>query len=36
MKGWVMAGEEAFSDKSALVEWLNKAKLFVETLPAKN
>jgi len=36
MKGWVMAEEDAFSDKTDLVKWLNKAKAFVETLPTKN
>jgi TfoX/Sxy family transcriptional regulator of competence genes len=35
MKGWVMAEEEAFSDKNDLVKWLNKAKQYVETLPKK-
>jgi TfoX/Sxy family transcriptional regulator of competence genes len=36
MKGWVMAEQKAFSDKTDLVKWLNKAKIFVETLPVKN
>ena len=36
MKGWIMAEEGAFFDKTKLVNWLNKAKLFVETLPKKN
>jgi TfoX/Sxy family transcriptional regulator of competence genes len=36
MKGWIMAEEEAFSDRDDLVNWLKKAKKFVETLPAKN
>ena len=36
MKGWIMAEEEAFSNKTDLVIWLTKAKSFVETLPAKN
>jgi TfoX/Sxy family transcriptional regulator of competence genes len=35
MKGWIMAEEYAFFDKNDLVNWLNKAKLFVETLPNK-
>ena len=35
MKGWIMAEEDAFFDKDDLVNWLNKAKLFVETLPIK-
>jgi len=35
MKGWVMAEEGAFSDQNDLIEWLNKARKFVETLPEK-
>ncbi|MFW9820877.1 MAG: TfoX/Sxy family protein [Candidatus Thorarchaeota archaeon] len=35
MKGWIMAEQDAFSDKSDLANWLNKAKSFVETLPIK-
>jgi len=35
MKGWVMAEENAFADKNDLVNWLNKAKQFVDTLPIK-
>ena len=34
MKGWVMAEEGAFSGDDLRL-WLNKAKKFVETLPAK-
>ncbi len=34
MKGWIMAKENAFSGDN-LGMWLNKAKKFVETLPAK-
>ncbi|MFW9825093.1 MAG: TfoX/Sxy family protein [Candidatus Thorarchaeota archaeon] len=32
MKGWIMAEEDAFSSDNNLVEWLKKAKQFVETL----
>jgi TfoX/Sxy family transcriptional regulator of competence genes len=35
MKGWIMAEKGAFSNDTDLEEWLNKAKEFVETLPAK-
>jgi TfoX/Sxy family transcriptional regulator of competence genes len=36
MKGWIMAEEDAFSNITHLVNWLKKAKNFVETLPIKN
>jgi len=35
IKGWIMAEQEAFSDRDDLVNWLNKAKLYIETLPSK-
>ena len=35
MKGWVMAEPDAFLNDNDLKGWLNKAKIFVETLPAK-
>jgi TfoX/Sxy family transcriptional regulator of competence genes len=35
MKGWIMAEKGAFPNDNNLKEWLNKAKKFVETLPAK-
>ena len=34
-KGWIIAKPEAFSDNEILLEWLNKAKNFVETLPSR-
>ncbi|MBI5248709.1 MAG: TfoX/Sxy family protein [Desulfomonile tiedjei] len=34
MKGWVMVEERGFAGPK-LTEWLQKARLFVETLPAK-
>ena len=36
MKGWVMAEEAAFSDRDDLLNWLNRTRQFVETLPIKN
>lgn len=35
MKGWIMAEEDAFSNRTDLINWLTKAKKFVETLPTK-
>jgi len=35
MKGWVMIEQDGFSNDNELIEWLEKAKIFVETLPAK-
>ena len=35
MKGWVMVRPEGFEDDDLLVEWLEEARGFVETLPAK-
>ena len=34
-KGWVIAKPEAFSEDKLLLEWLNKAKIFVDTLPSR-
>lgn len=34
-KGWVIAKPDAFSDDEVLLEWLNKAKNFVDTLPPR-
>ena len=34
-KGWVIAKPEAFSDNEILLEWLKKARNFVETLPPR-
>ena len=34
-KGWVIVEPDALSDDIILREWLNKAKLFVETLPPR-
>lgn len=34
-KGWVIIKPEAFSNNEILLEWLNKAKTFVETLPPR-
>ena len=35
MRGWVMVGEESLTD-AALADWLNLARAFVATLPAKS
>jgi len=34
-KGWVTAKPEVFTDDEFLLEWLNKAKFFVDTLPPR-
>jgi len=34
-KGWVIAKPDAFSNDEILLEWLNKAKEFVGTLPPR-
>ena len=35
MKGWVMVTEEGFKTAGELKSWLEEAKSFVKTLPAK-
>ena len=35
MKGWVMVAGDGIESDDALENWLNKAKKFVTTLPAK-
>ena len=35
MKGWVMVGKEGLGNDNELNAWLNKAKAFVRSLPAK-
>jgi TfoX/Sxy family transcriptional regulator of competence genes len=35
MKGWVMVAQEGFKTDDELEAWLNQARVFVETLPAK-
>ena len=35
MKGWVMVAQEGFATDDELETWLNQAREFVETLPAK-
>ena len=35
MKGWVMVAQEGFTTDDELEAWLNQAREFVETLPAK-
>ena len=35
MKGWVMVEEDGFNKEEELEAWLNQAKEFVDTLPAK-
>ena len=35
MRGWVMVAGEGFDDDKELKAWLDKAKAFVKTLPAK-
>lgn len=35
MKGWVMVEPPGFATEEALAGWLDQARAFVETLPAK-
>jgi TfoX/Sxy family transcriptional regulator of competence genes len=35
MKGWIMVKQEGFKNEEELDAWLNQAKEFVRTLPAK-
>ena len=35
MKGWAMVSEEGYRDDKKLKDWLEQAKKFAETLPAK-
>ena len=35
MKGWVMVEDKGFTTDDQLKAWLNQAREFVETLPAK-
>lgn len=35
MKGWVMVGEQGYHTQEDLKAWLEKAKTFARTLPAK-
>jgi TfoX/Sxy family transcriptional regulator of competence genes len=35
MKGWVMVTEEGFKTDGELISWLEEARSFVKTLPAK-
>jgi hypothetical protein len=35
MKGWIMLGNEGISSDDELHKWMNTAKEFVKTLPAK-
>ena len=35
MKGWVMVEDKGFTTDEELEAWLNQAREFVETLPAK-
>jgi hypothetical protein len=35
MKGWVMVAGEGFGDDKALKVWLDEAKAFAKTLPAR-
>ena len=35
MKGWVMVGENRYKSDKDLRSWLEKAKKFAKTLPAK-
>jgi hypothetical protein len=35
MRGWVMVSREGYSDDTQLRQWLETAKTFVDTLPAK-
>ena len=35
MKGWVMVSREGFGDQASLSAWLEKARVFVKTLPPK-
>ncbi len=35
MKGWVMVAQDGFKTDDELKNWLDEAKIFVKTLPAK-
>ena len=35
MKGWVMVAEKGYQNDKDLKDWLDKAKKFAKTLPAK-
>jgi TfoX/Sxy family transcriptional regulator of competence genes len=35
MKGWVMVAGEGFENETELQNWLDQARMFVETLPPK-
>ena len=35
MKGWAMVEQKGFKSDEELETWLNKAKVFAETLPKK-
>ena len=35
MRGWVMVSQEGYNDDKKLRRWLEMAKTFVDTLPAK-
>jgi TfoX/Sxy family transcriptional regulator of competence genes len=35
MKGWVMVEQNGFAKEEDLMDWLNRAKEFVSTLPPK-
>jgi len=35
MKGWVMVAEKGYKNDKDLTDWLEKAKRFAKTLPAK-
>jgi hypothetical protein len=35
MKGWAMLEKDGFNTDTQLKDWLNMAKEFVKTLPAK-
>ncbi len=35
MKGWIMVAPEGFATKADLKRWLDQARQFVNTLPAK-
>jgi hypothetical protein len=35
MKGWVMVDKKGFQTDEELLEWLEKARTFVKTLPPK-
>ena len=36
MKGWIMVGEDGFHSDWELAQWLDSARRFVLSLPAKN